>query len=245
MTDVDRTSRASGPPPTDAEVLISRLVDGEGDPEDRERFERLAAVEPSLWRQLAVRQQELALLGDALESHLHSALQVELPPEAAEITLGRINTSSGGIGALHGPGASISWLAAMVGWAAVLALSVVLAITVANSPTDSSGGLAVEGGGSVPPRLSAEEHWRAYLQAPFVSEEMSPIVLESEPLADGGIRLHIIRRLVEVYDLTPSQAAEMFDGLDELIDAATSLELDQLDEIRRTIRQQAADPAKY
>ena len=244
MTDVDRTSSADGPPPTEVDRLLSRIVDGEASADDRAAFDRQAAVDPGLWRQLAAAQQEMTLLAAGLEAEVASAMQVDLPSDPPEVIIGRVDESQAG-GALRGAGTSVAWLAAMVGWAAVLVLSVVLAISGAmQTPPATSGGTPV-GGDGTPTTFTPEQHWRLYLQAPFVSEELAPMIRESEPLADGGIRLHIIRRIEETYDLTPEQAATMLQGLDDLIGGELESQREQLDAIRREIQQQAENPSQY
>ena len=63
------TSPGHDPAPDDAveaDVLIGRIIDLEATAEDQQRFEQLAIADPSLWRALATRQQDMAVscLGD-------------------------------------------------------------------------------------------------------------------------------------------------------------------------------------
>ncbi len=244
MTDVDQTSRFGMPPPSEEDVLLSRLIDGEASAEDREQFDDLAAAEPSLWRRLAAQQQESALLGVVLEEHLGSAMLVELPDDRTHAAAGLAGGDSP-VETLRGAGHSMTWLAAMVGWAAVLVLSVVLAISGRGRQAPVLGGTPAGGGDAEGRQFTPEEHWRLYLQAPFVSEELAPMIRESEQLPNGGMRLYIIRRIEETYDLTPDQAAAMFDELDTFMGGELTRQREHLDEIRRSIQQRSGDPNRY
>ena len=51
-------------PATETDRLITRLIDREASGTERDRFERLAEGDASLWRDLAVRQFEMGLLAD-------------------------------------------------------------------------------------------------------------------------------------------------------------------------------------
>ena len=64
MTNTFTGDRTPHDPELEVEILITRLVDGEGTEEDRLRFDHLAASEPTLWRQLALRQQDMTLLAE-------------------------------------------------------------------------------------------------------------------------------------------------------------------------------------
>src|SRR5690606_10456044 len=60
------------------EAVISRLVDGEGSPEDWRAFRAMAEREPSLWRELAECQQDHAELCAAVKAAIAVADEVEV-----------------------------------------------------------------------------------------------------------------------------------------------------------------------
>src|SRR5439155_5314149 len=84
------------------EVLLGRIVDGEAQPEDRARFEELSAVQPSLWRALAKRQEEMAALAARFEQQTRGVERINLPESERSTTRLRL-----------------PWLVALTGWAAV------------------------------------------------------------------------------------------------------------------------------
>ncbi len=105
------TSPAHDPAPDDvaeADVLIGRIIDLEATGEDQQRFEQLAAADPSLWRALATRQQDMAVLAERVTEETSSANGVELP--------------------VVSPRRRASWALAYTGWAAVLVIVAVWAI---------------------------------------------------------------------------------------------------------------------
>ena len=166
------------------DLLINRMIDGEVSEIDRRRFDELAASEPDLWRRLALRQQDMALLADQVGEATVGALRTELPHRWL---LPR----------------RLSWPLALAGWAAVLiiALSWSLAALVDRdlSPTRA---------GSIPVQnehLTAEEHLQRYLDAPYVLGDLQPTVLEVEPLSDGRVAVHFVRRIEEVAFLDPDR----------------------------------------
>ncbi|MCH8315374.1 MAG: hypothetical protein IIA64_05325, partial [Planctomycetes bacterium] len=76
------TSPGHDPSPDDAveaDVLIGRIIDLEATAEDQQRFEQLATADPSLWRALATRQQDMAVLAERVTEETSSANGVELP----------------------------------------------------------------------------------------------------------------------------------------------------------------------
>ncbi|MCH8824904.1 MAG: hypothetical protein IH984_15515 [Planctomycetes bacterium] len=71
---------------SEAEILISRIVDHQANEQDQLRFEQLAVVDPSLWRTLAQQQQEMAALSDTVIEQLVAADRIELPTTKSSIT---------------------------------------------------------------------------------------------------------------------------------------------------------------
>ena len=47
-------------------------------------------------------------------------------------------------------------------------------------------------------------HYARYREAPYVIGEMQPVVMEVEPLSDGRIAVHFVRRIEEVALLDPT-----------------------------------------
>ena len=70
---------------SEAEVLLSRIVDHQATEQDQHRFEQLAVDDPSLWRTLAQLQQEMAALSDTVIEQLVAADRVELVTNRASI----------------------------------------------------------------------------------------------------------------------------------------------------------------
>ena len=111
------TSPGHDPAPDDAveaDVLIGRIIDLEATGEDQQRFEQLAAADPSLWRALATRQQDMAVLAERVTEETSSANGVELP--------------------VVSPRRHVPWALAYTGWAAVLLIGAVWAILPSQPP---------------------------------------------------------------------------------------------------------------
>ena len=105
------TSPGHDPAPDDAveaDVLIGRIIDLEATGEDQRRFEQLASADPSLWRALATRQQDMAVLAERVTQETTGANRVELP--------------------IVSPRRRVPWVLAYAGWAAVLVIAAVWAI---------------------------------------------------------------------------------------------------------------------
>ena len=82
--------------PSQTDILISRIVDEESTAEDWAAFERLASLEPDVWRKLAQEQHDAACLQRAVASEIGFADSVELPigvagPGAERAFAGRFN----------------------------------------------------------------------------------------------------------------------------------------------------------
>ena len=98
----------------EADVLIGRIIDLEATAEDQQRFEQLATADPSLWRALANRQQDMAVLAERVTEEISSANGVELP--------------------VVSPRRRVPWALAYTGWAAVLVIGAVWAILPRQAP---------------------------------------------------------------------------------------------------------------
>ena len=160
---------------TDADILIGRIVDGEGDEQDLADFERLAADDPRLWRAVALRQQDMASLSDEIDQEIAMATTLELPDFIV-------------------PRRTPRWAVALTGWAAVLVMAVVW---VAMSQPTRLENLPPAQPIHVDPtdKLTFEQHMQQYLLAPYVMGELDPIVFRVEELPDGRQAIHYVRRI--------------------------------------------------
>ena len=99
------------------------------------------------------------------------------------------------------------------GWAAMFAVGLSWAIVAAGrreaEPVSSTVRPVAEPPAAVGD-LTADEHYRLYLQADFVLGELDPILLETEELPDGRYRLRFIRRLEE-YTVIDGSLSEVID----------------------------------
>jgi hypothetical protein len=181
-------------PDVEAEALIGRIIDREATPQDCEDFEQLASVDPFLWRTLALRHLDMAMLSDRVAEHTEAAEGVALP-------------------ARRGGRLPLGVLVACSGWAAVLVVGLWWAIVAGGGRDTDVGTSRVQPVGEPAPaarELTADEHYGKYLEASFVVGEMDPVLLESEPLGDGRYRLRFIRRIEEyaVIERPPGDVAD-------------------------------------
>ncbi len=173
------------------DTLISRLVDGEASAEDRERFERLAEANPSLWRQLARAQLSMQLLEQHVDRELRKAEWVDLPfADDTEVA-----------GPASHAGGRWQWAIALSGWAALIALAIIWSIAGqivgqngAHHRTAPDARPASESARS----LSYDQHLDQYLRAPFVLGELPATLLEVERMSDGRYAVRILRRIEEI-----------------------------------------------
>jgi hypothetical protein len=204
MTEPEHVDR----PEAEADTLIGRIIDREATSLDCEAFERMASVDPILWRALALRHLDMAMLSDRIGQHTDAADRVELRPRR-----------------LRPP--ALSLLVTLSGWAAVFVVGLWWAVVVAGRGEADPADAAVRAVAEPPAAVggwTADEHYRKYLEAEFVLGELDPILLETEPLADGRYRLRFIRRIEEyvTIDAPPS----------DIIDEAGDLTVDPA-ELRR------------
>jgi hypothetical protein len=195
-------------PEVEADTLIGRIIDREATSGDCESFERLASADPILWRALALRHLDMAMLSDRVVEHTDAAERVELRsrwPRRPAVNL----------------------LVTLSGWAAVFVVGVWWAVVVAgggDAETTSSPVQSVAEPPGAVEQLTARDHYERYLEAKFVLGELDPILLDTEPLPDGRYRLRFIRR-IEEYVVIDAPTTE-------IIDATGGLTIDP-DELRR------------
>ena len=166
------------------EILMTRLVDREASGAERDHFERLAEGDGSLWRDLALRQLDMGLLGDRVAQRTAEADRVELPaPPRRWVNLG----------------------VTLSGWAAVIALGLVWALATPGDRVDPGDSVrpvtAPADDGSASDPLTPEEHLRLYLQRDGVLGELSPVMMTAEELPDGRVRVRYVRRVEEYVDI--------------------------------------------
>lgn len=169
-----------GPEDLTAEILIGRIVDGEALPVDRARFDDLAAANPSLWKLLALRQQDAAALARRFDQQTADVEHIELPAVAAP----------------HHRGLRLPWWLAVSGWAAVI---VVAALWSVQHAVDTHQRDARRASDAFDPTkvVSPDEYLRLYKTAPFVMGEWAPTLLASEKLPDGRTFIRMLRRIEE------------------------------------------------
>ncbi|MHC4128343.1 MAG: hypothetical protein ACYSUA_09275 [Planctomycetota bacterium] len=190
MTEPEHVDR----PEAEADTLIGRIIDREATPRDCEAFEHMASVDPILWRALALRHLDMAMLSDRIGRHTDAADRVELRPRWPRRP-------------------ALNLLVTLSGWAAVFVVGLWWAVVVAGrgeaDPADAAVRAAADPTAAVG-GLTAAEHYRKYLEADFVLGELDPILLETEPLPDGRYRLRFIRRIEEyvTIDAPPSEAID-------------------------------------
>ncbi len=175
---------ASSEQELEAERLLERIVDSEASSEDRARFELLADRESLLWRTLALRQQEMAVLAESVAQRIDGAEQIDLSPSYE--------------------GRRINFSATLSGWVVVVIGGLWWALLGGGGGEGGRGldGLlpaADSGAGAL--ALTAEEHFRKYLEAGrregLVIGELDPILLQTEPMSDGRHRIRFVRRIEE------------------------------------------------
>jgi hypothetical protein len=164
----------------ETDELISRLVDDAAGADDRARFETRAAGDPDLWRQLALAQRDMAALRTAYEHETAAAEQVELPGAAVR--------------------RPFAWLA-FSGWAAAFLIGLFWLAMHQASTTPGPSGRTVDERRPVP--MTPEEHFASYLGAPYVLNQLQPVVVDVEEMHDGRLGVHFIRRIEEFALLDP------------------------------------------
>ncbi len=192
-------------PVSESEILIGRIVDGEASPQDHIDFEKQAQAEPSLWRQLALRQQEMAALSEQIERALSPAVATELPA---------VTVSS----------RTRSWVVAFAGWAAVIILLVAWSIQARwleiSSPPIKRAVQSISQDQSATRDPDYDSFLKRYLQAPYVLGELDPHILDVEELSDQRLAIRFLRRMEEVAFLQLDEKTPVDDQGYPIIDEA-------------------------
>ncbi len=184
----------------DHEILIGRIVDGEMDDSDHQRFRAMADERPALWRTLALRQSDMMQLSKQVEMETAGVENIEL--HRWRVLPHRM-----------------TWTLVMSGWAAMLIISLtwgVIALTGSGSRTDL-GHIGNEGPNFINPQieLTAPEHLTQYQNlAPWVVNELQASILNSRLLDDGSIEIEYLRRIAEKITLEPVLAAELLEAME-------------------------------
>lgn len=174
-------------PATDADILVTRIIDGEASPEDWAAFKALAAGQPAIWRHLAECQQDHADLSAAVFAASRLADSIDLPAEEARSAqLSRRLR------------ASLAW----GGWG--VAAAVALAFSTQRSPgagADASTAGPSFGPGVIPVS-TPDQAYDAYLQLGrqqqrVVEEVPTRILVETRALPDGTFEVRYLRQILE------------------------------------------------
>jgi hypothetical protein len=176
-----------------ADILIGRMLDDEATSDDCEHFERMAHQHPSLWKALALRQQDMMRLSRTMDERTRTADDVELPGTRR----GDVNRK-------------LSALLTLSGWAALI---VVAALWMTTAQSDRMFDASANRVAVAPPvDMTADDHFAAYLQAGRdsgqVINQLPPTLLEQIELPDGRLRLRIMRRVEESLIVDPDQQPE-------------------------------------
>lgn len=175
-------------PNLDVDVLIGRIADGEASDEDRQRFEMLAASEPTLWRELAQTQQETFALSGELYQATERAAATALPRRWIFPR-------------------QVTWPLAASGWAAVIILAATWALrgrTAQVDPTNIAPAEVVE--------MTFEDHYAQYMDAPYVLGDLPPDVVDVEALSDGRVAVRFVRKTEEIAFLDPKSELPTDEG---------------------------------
>jgi anti-sigma factor RsiW len=166
-----------------ADVLMTRIIDGEASLGERQTFEASAQRDPGLWRELAQRLVDARDLEQQFDAAVAPALSVELPRRAAEWRR------------------TPAWnVVAGLGWAAALLIAVAWIALPGERGTGTMAQPVVVTGS----QLTPEQHLRRYIEtSPYVIEEWKPMVLEVKTLPDGRVQVYFVRRIEEFRELGP------------------------------------------
>ena len=186
-------------PEVESDTLIGRIIDREATSGDCEAIERMASGDPILWRALALRHLDTAMLSDRVGQYTDAAEQVDLRsrwPRRPAVNL----------------------LVTRSGWAALFVVGVWWAVVVAGGGDAELAPSPVRSVAEPPVAvedLTAADHYRKYLESSSVLGELDPILLETEELPDGRYRLRFVRRIEEyvVIDAPPTEITDDTGGL--------------------------------
>ncbi|MHC4447650.1 MAG: hypothetical protein ACYSXF_07720 [Planctomycetota bacterium] len=172
----------------DGDILISRVVDGEGGGAAWDELVMMAEADPPLWRLLAEAQHDHAVLARGVDEAITVAETVEAPPVGLAGADDEASPMIGRIG---------SWS----GWA-VAALVCLVWATVAPRATAPSGEAGFPAQTTVMP-VSAAEAFQAYLdkgrqERRVIGEIPTRVLVESRPAGAGkGYEVLYLRQVLE------------------------------------------------
>lgn len=178
-------ARQQHDPMDERSLLLSRLADGEASAADIARFEQLAQNDPALHRDLEELQRAMRTLAAELAEEVAAADSVEWPESSRPLTFA-------------------GWGWAISGWAAAIAVAVLWVFATKFAPTQGNLHHTRPAGDSMV-NMTYDQLRRAYLTAPFVLDELDPIVLEVEELSDGRIAVRFMRRIEEIMFVEPNE----------------------------------------
>ena len=183
---------------TRAEMLISKMIDGQAGTEDWQEFTALASGTPELWRELAEAQRQQTLLVDAVADATSGATAIELPVLSdAEVAFAPLAPLQHRV-------------AAFVGWAVAAVLAVALWSGI--QPSANTGGpVPVKSNDRAPNQpqtaslagFAPAELLQAYLdrgkdEGQVLGELPDKVLLETRPNAQGdGYEVLFIRTILE------------------------------------------------
>jgi anti-sigma factor RsiW len=162
--------------------IITRIIDGEATAGERSTFAADADGNPSMWKSLALAQEQAAVLARTLDDATSTACAVALPAPR-RVQFG-------------------AWPMAVSGWAAAVLIAAIWILLPGVQRGTHDGQLAVLHDEPAA-TLAADPLLRAYLNAQYVLGEQEPLMLEIEELRDGRIALRMLRRIEEVAFLQP------------------------------------------
>lgn len=172
----------------DIERLMTRIIDREADDADRQRFAQLATDDPSLWRALAERRQDMLDLSQEVASELAAAFQVNVDLAREHRTAAAASSDRA-----RRPRWWLGWAAA-----AAIATGWFIHAIFNTAPNDPAAPPIVPVAGAND-RLNPHQHLRHYLRSPFVIGELDPIMLKYEEMGNNQAELRILRRIEEAY----------------------------------------------
>lgn len=178
----------------DADLLISRAVDGRSSDSEWASLEAAAETDPLVWRRLAHAHRDQALLVKGVARAVGVAEHVELP---TRLEAERLDTER-----LAGGGSSLSGVRAWGGWAAaaVLVLALVLRTNKDVTPVVSQQPVIKPAEAGL---LSSADAFRAYLdkgkqEGLVLGEVPDHVLVESRPVENGsGFEVVYVRQVLE------------------------------------------------
>jgi hypothetical protein len=168
----------------EAEVLISRVVDGEATARDWDRFRAIADQDPTLWREMAEYQHDHGAVVAMVSQAIAIADEVEAPTheDMEERLRNRLRI-----------------LASWGGWAAAASLAVMWGVGQAKT----TGPILGSSAGIVPGLNTPSDFLKGYLQqgqatGQVVGEMPEKILVETRALPEGqGYEVYYIRQIIE------------------------------------------------